>query len=138
MIRLRRGRRRASLLEMTPLVDVVFLLLIFFLLTSTSMQHSMDVQLPRTRSGTAGAVEPVRITIPVEGPVRLNRQPIPLERLGPALRERLRAAPRRGVTIAADRGVAFGRFTRALDLARQAGAGKIRLATGVVPGSSGP
>ncbi len=129
MIRFNRTARKRSFLEITPLVDVVFLLLIFFLLTSTSMLRSMDVDLPGARSAELSQVTSLVISLLADGGIRLDKEAVELEQLGPLLDRRLSGDEPPPLTIEADRRVSFDRFARVLDAARLAGAREINLAT---------
>jgi biopolymer transport protein ExbD len=129
MIRLPRERRHRAILEITPLIDVVFLLLIFFLLTSTSIQRSMDVDLPQARSAELAPPAAVVVSLLADNSVRVDRKTVALEDLAKVLRERLGPEARAPLTIEADRRASFERFARILDQARLAGATQIALAT---------
>ena len=129
MIKFKQSRRSRELLNITPLVDVVFLLLIFFLLTSTSIQRSMDVDLPRARSGEISPSAGVLISLLADGTIRLDRRPVSLQELVDALKARLAPPGGPALTIEADRRASFERFAQVLDVARVAGARQINLAT---------
>lgn len=132
MIKYPRTRKKMTLLDMTPMVDVVFLLLVFFLLTSTSIQHSVDIDLPETRSGVVQPAKPLVVTILPDDTLRINQQTVAWGRLGEVLRSRLDALPKRALTIEADRRAAFGSFARVLDAAKLAGATEISLGTEIL------
>ncbi len=132
MIKFPRTRKKMTLLEMTPMVDVVFLLLVFFLLTSTSIQHSVDIDLPETRSGVVQPAKPLVVTILPDETLRVDQQPVAWRKLGEVLRSRLDALPKRALTIEADRRAAYGSFARVLDAAKLAGATEISLGTAIL------
>jgi len=129
MIRLHQTARHRAILEITPLIDVVFLLLIFFLLTSTSIQRSMDVDLPQARSSEISPPKGIVVTLQADNSLRIDREPIELDGLVGVLRARLGAAEQTALTIEADRRASFERFAQVLDRARLAGARQINLAT---------
>jgi biopolymer transport protein ExbD len=130
MNRLPQPRRARAIVEITPLSDVVFLLLIYFLLTSTSIQRSMDVDLPRVRSGLAAPATGVVVTLRADNSLLLDQAPLELDALVDALRQRLGERGEAPLTIEADRRASFDRFAQVLDRARLAGATQINLATG--------
>jgi biopolymer transport protein ExbD len=132
MIQLTKPRHGRDLLNITPLVDVVFLLLVFFLLTSTSIQRSMDVDLPQARSSEIAPPAGIVVSLLADGTLRLDRQPVSLDELGELLRARFAPGGKPALTIEADRRASFERFAQVLDHARVAGARQINLATGLV------
>ncbi len=132
MIKYTRTRKKLTILDMTAMVDVVFLLLVFFLLTSTSIQHSLDIDLPDTRSGVTQAAKPLVVTIYPDETLVIGQEAVPWDRLGETLQARLAASPERALTIEADRRAPFGLFARVLDAAKQAGAEQISLATEIL------
>ncbi len=105
-------------LNLTPLIDVVFLLLIFFLVATTFAREEveMDLRLPRSESGGAGEAAP-RLVIQVthDGRVLLDRREVTVA----ALRQKLQAAAERNkdqeVLIRGDARVQFGLVAEALD-----------------------
>lgn len=116
--------KRPVRVEMIPLIDMFFLLLVFFMfgLFYMSMQQGLTVDLPSAASA-ASTQEPeaVTITLTAEGRLLLNQDPVTVE----ALAARLRASTARErqalVILNADRQVPHGRVVRVLDAVRQAG-----------------
>lgn len=116
----RRPRRKASI-ELTPLIDVVFQLLVFFILTSSFVQPSLRLDLPT--GGTLDEADPSPIVLEIDGAGRLALDGKTIERA--KLEDELRAAlsdGRTAVRLSGDRGMAYGLFVEALDAARRAGA----------------
>ncbi len=117
--------------QMTPLVDVMFNLLIFVIITAQySHLQSLKVNLPKAVTGASlEKEESVVITITREEAVFLNNQPVPIE----TLKERLGALARREETprviLQADEGSKTGQLVRVMDLASQAGLKKISIET---------
>jgi biopolymer transport protein ExbD len=129
MIKLHAAPRNHSILEITPLIDVVFLLLIFFLLTSTSIQRSMDVDLPEARSSDITPPVGIVVSLLPDNSVHVDQEPVALDALTGVLRERMGGAADVALTIEADRRASFERFAQVLDRARLAGAKQVNLAT---------
>jgi len=116
-----------SEINVTPLVDVVLVLLVIFMVTTTYIvAQSIPVDLPRAASGE-NVVTTLAITIDKKGDIYLEDRKIDLD----TLRERIRAA--RGTSselravIAADREVRHGVFVRVVDVIRQAGVVKFAI-----------
>lgn len=128
-MRLEKGRRRKALINVTSLIDVVFLLLIFFVVTSTFLERpGIDLTLPEAGSGETG-VSVVTVRIVADGQVFVGDRPVPLEELAGVLEGRLRAEETTEVTLEADRSVPHGRVVAAMDAARRAGARGLVVAT---------
>lgn len=116
----RRPRRRSNI-ELTPLIDVVFQLLVFFLLTSSFLQPSLRLDLPR--GGTMDDADPTPILLEIDGDGKLALDGAPIERA--KLREELERAladGRTAVRLSGDSDMTYGIFVEALDAARAAGA----------------
>jgi len=124
MIEFTRRKRVESSLNMAPLIDIVFLLLIFFLLTSTFMRldPGLEVNLPEARSsGIQEAEEPIVIYLTKEHQLYLNIEPVSWEDLKTRLQESLADKPNKAVVLKADAGVPFGLFVKTMDISKQAG-----------------
>ena len=131
-MRFRRIVRRSQLvkgqIDIAPLVDCVFLLLIFFMLTSNFiLQPGIRVRLPRAVTSEVIDSENVVITITSQDLMFLYDKPV---QIGP-LTERLRDAAREGahVLIKADRGTSLGRIVEIWDLCRELGIAQVNIAT---------
>ena len=131
----RRRRGGASLgLNLTPLIDIVFLLLVFFMLTAHFVEErTLAVELPEARtSGADGETRPLTVTIGPRGGIRLDGEAVAPKRLAPALRRHL-AGDRRLVRVRGDRQAAMGRLVKVMDAARAAGAGGVAIAARARP-----
>lgn len=110
-------------LPLTSLVDVVFLLLIFFMVSTAFIDFSrrMDIRLPEAKAGTVSA-ERARMVIEVgrEGRITLNGKEKSLAALEAAL-EATRGTPERTALIRADRRLPYGLIVRIMGICRAAG-----------------
>jgi biopolymer transport protein ExbD len=128
-MRLEKGRRRKALINVTSLIDVVFLLLIFFVVTSTFLERpGIDLSLPEAGS-SASEVAEVSVRIAADGGLYVDASPVTPEQLTEVLGARLREAGTTEVTLEADRRVPHGRVVAAMDAARKAGATGLVVAT---------
>ena len=116
----RRPRRRATI-ELTPLIDVVFQLLVFFLLTSSFVQPSLRLDLPTGGTMDEADTRPVVLEIDGTGRLAIDGEAVEREGLEYALRAAL-SGGRSAVRLSGDRAMAYGIFVEALDAARRAGA----------------
>lgn len=107
-------------LGITPLVDVVLLLLIFYVVTTSFVKPSLDVMLPEAESGAPSSEPaPMVVTITAGGEIRTEGKVVDLDELGARLADL--AEDERRVELRADDGVRHGRVVEVLDVARRNG-----------------
>ena len=118
-----RKRDRDLKIEISPLIDVVFLLLIFFMVTTTFVdQLGLDLKLPESASSYEGKKETNVIWVDKGGKIFLGGEEVPLERLEERLRESLAESERKEVVIKADERGAYGTVFRVIEIAQKSGA----------------
>lgn len=116
-------------INVTPLVDVVLVLLIIFLATSYMIaQQSFKVELPKASQTVATEARTIAIMVKEDGTLMLDGQPISPEALEADLAARVQANPRLQVVVGADEQVAHGRVVTVMDVARRAGVEKLAFA----------
>ncbi len=125
------GRRRiATQLNVTPLVDVVFLLLIFFLLTSSYMvPQSIDLVLPSSRVAAPRPQAPVTVVLDRAGVILVDQRRVTAEALQGVVAEALAAAATDSVTFETDAGVSVQAMLDVLDSVRLGGGRELLLVT---------
>lgn len=134
----RRLKKEASI-DMAPLVDAVFILLLFFVVTSTFKETpGLEIDLPETREAQGVELRDLVVNIaPKDGGsvIYLGETPVTLESLPAELEKELKRRPedKQFVVVQADKSVAFEQVYRVFDIARQAGAKGI-----TVPGTFKP
>ena len=118
-------------IEMIPLIDMFFLLLVFFIfgVFSMSFQEGIVVDLPLAESGITSTEDAVTVSVDAEGRLFLDQAPIALESLTGALRAVARGRTEPLVAIQADRRVPHGTVMAVLDAIRQAGLGRVAFQT---------
>ena len=115
-------------LDMTPLIDVVFLLLIFFMLTSTFIvPPGIKVKLPKAVTAQALEKKQLTITLTRKNEIYLESESISRDRLKEALTEAAKA--KKALLIKADREVEFDHVISIWDLCRTTGITEINIAT---------
>ena len=124
-------QRPRPTLNIAPLIDVVFLLLVFFMLTSTFIEpQAIDLVLPgRAAPQTAPKAETLVVDVTAAGQIRLNGLVLALEQLDSEIAGRLRDTTDGGVTVRAEADVAVQLLVGVMDRVRAAGAANIKLAT---------
>jgi biopolymer transport protein ExbD len=129
--------RGELVLELTPMIDVVFLLLIFFMLATTFMdpEREIDLDLPEAGSSLAREVEHEEIIINVmrDGSLSLGDRHVDRETLAAELERAARVDPNRSVTIRGDRDARHESIVSVMDACGKAGLSN--LAVGTVEGS---
>lgn len=125
-----RGRRAIGALEVTPLVDVVFLLLIFFLLTATYVKNpNFDINLPKASLDQAVSDKrDVVVAIKSDGEIRYENKDISIENLEGILRAQFSENQDSVVVIRADEGTRHGRVVEVMDLAKRVGFARLAVA----------
>ncbi len=117
-----------SQVDIAPLIDVVFLLLIFFMLSSSfTLQSGINVKLPKTVTSDVIKSENVVVTITRENVIYLNDAVITLKELNQALSQF--SGKERPLLIKADRRASVGRVVDVWDLCRNLGIERINIAT---------
>ncbi len=135
MSRARRSRllaRSGPLLDLTPMVDVVFTLVIFFMVSTTfiSLESGLPIDLPQAQNNEAQSAEQPTVTITGEGRIYLAGAEVDETSLIEALRPLLVDRENKTVVMRADQSVAYGLPVRVMDLIKQAGADRVAIATG--------
>ncbi len=129
MISLKPRRRSRVTLPLTALIDIVFLLLIYFLLTSSFIQREgLRLSLPEAESGKPVKPE-VTLYVNQEGEILFKGRKWSKDSLVEALRQELTVEEEKTVTVEADRRAPLEAVVSAMDAARLAGAQNLNLAT---------
>jgi biopolymer transport protein ExbD len=122
-----RPKRVSARLDMAPLIDVVFLLLIFFMLTSSFLQPSIPLALPQASSQNEHPPAPVFVSVDAAGVVYVNQQPVERTAFITTLQDLLTGREDRTVNFRGDRTMPYEVFVGLMDEARQAGAGQFNI-----------
>jgi biopolymer transport protein ExbD/biopolymer transport protein TolR len=125
------GRTQSSLadINVTPLVDVVLVLLIIFMVTAPVLQSGIEVSVPHTKTVKEITEERLVITIDRQQRVFLGNDPINIHQIGPQLRKTIRDPEGQSVFVRADEEVPFGAFATVMDAVKQAGITNVSIVT---------
>jgi biopolymer transport protein ExbD/biopolymer transport protein TolR len=125
------GRTSSSLAEInvTPLVDVVLVLLIIFMITAPVLQSGIDVSVPKTRTVTEVTEQRVVVTINKDQQVFVGDQLVNIHDLGPRLHQDGTDPAHQIIYLRADEGVPFGVFASLMDAVKQAGITNVSIVT---------
>ncbi|MBF0530990.1 MAG: protein TolR [Deltaproteobacteria bacterium] len=119
-----------SEINVTPLVDVMLVLLIIFMVTAPMMTQGMDVALPKVDAGamrTEG--ERVVITMNTQGEIFLDEFKVPIEDLGLKVKRVMEVKGSQQVYLRADQGIPYGQVAKVMSEVRQAGINNLGLVT---------
>ena len=125
------GRTQSSLadINVTPLVDVVLVLLIIFMVTAPVLQSGIEVEVPHTKTVKEITEERLVITIDRHQKVFLNNDPININQIGAQLHKRIRDPQGQSIFIRADEDVPFGAFATVMDSVKQSGITNVSIVT---------
>jgi biopolymer transport protein ExbD len=120
---------RRPRIEMLPLIDIVFLLLVFFIyaMLSMALHRGLPVRLPVSSQSEVERELVLSVTVRADGGVFVDRVAVPLESLTELLRRRAMNSGEPGVLLFADRSVSCQQLFEVLDRIRKAGIARISL-----------
>ena len=130
-MQMRGGKKRGSLIiNLTSLIDVLFLLLIFFMVSTTFLsQPAIKLELPKAENAEIVRQTPTVVYIDPYGHVYLNDEPMEPALLGEALKMRLAGDLEKSVVLKADSRVSHGTVIDVLDVIKGAGVKKLVIST---------
>jgi biopolymer transport protein TolR len=125
------GRTQSALadINITPLVDVVLVLLIIFMVTAPILQSGIEVNVPKTRTVKEITQERLVITINKDQRVFLGNDAININQIPATLRQKIRDPRGQSIFIRADENVPFGAFATVMDAVKQSGMTNVSIVT---------
>jgi biopolymer transport protein TolR len=137
-----KGSEPMSEINVTPMVDVMLVLLVIFILTAPLMASSIKLDLPKTDAAKASeAPKFVTLVVDKAGQIFLNDKPIGLSELKTSLAQTAVQSPDTEVQLRADEAVPYGKIVEVMGAAQKAGLNRIGFvadAPGSAPGSASP
>lgn len=131
------GEESGGTINLTPLIDMVFILLIFFLVTTSFIRESaVAVQRPRAASATPAQNADVIVTIAADEQIWLNDAAVDIRLLRTRIEQLGLAGPARSAIILADTKASTGLLVKVMDQLRLAGFVNISVAASAAPDSS--
>ncbi len=116
--------------DISPLIDMVFILLIFFMVSTTFVKDmKLDLNRPSASTATTASTKAVRLYIDNSGATYLDGQPIQVWVIQSRLRELMNASSERSVLVVTDGNVPAQRLVEVVDEARRSGAEDVGVAT---------
>lgn len=129
-MRIQRRSLKKARIEIIPMIDTIFFLLVFFMISTLSMAQyrGMPVNLPKAASGQQSPAESAAVTIDNQARLFLNKQAVDKAALGNLLRQELAKNADLLVVINADDGVEHGHVVEVMDIARSANVARMAIA----------
>ncbi len=127
----RRRNIETPRIDLTPMIDVVFLLLIFYMITTTFIESpGLIIDLPKSSAQQIKKVDKdVHVYLTAEGEIFLQKQPVSLVELKQRILQYGETAKLRTFLLMADKGALHGQVIQLIDAAKAAGFGKLAIAT---------
>ncbi|WP_455376379.1 ExbD/TolR family protein [Kaarinaea lacus] len=130
MLRFPTKTRTRPTIHLTALIDIVFLLLIFFLLASTFVEQvGLNIEIPEVESEGEGLLPELIVQVDQDGKLFVDDTNVNLRQLTTVLKMRIQSLGKDTVVIHADRRTQYDNVAQAIDAAKLAGARNIMLVT---------
>ncbi|MBN2001030.1 biopolymer transporter ExbD [candidate division KSB1 bacterium] len=127
-------RKKSQGINITSLIDVMFILLIFFMVSSSFIeQPGMKLELPTTKSQEVAKIENLVIYISKEGDIQLNEIPVALENLPEEIKKLVPQLDEKTIILKADKESAHGLIVQVMDISKRNGLEKIVIGTKIEP-----
>jgi biopolymer transport protein TolR len=125
------GRTQSSLadINVTPLVDVVLVLLIIFMITAPVLQSGIEVSVPKTKSVKEITEERLVISIDKQQRVYLGNDAVNINEIGEKLHQKIRDPQNQYIFVRADENVPFGAFATVMDAVKSSGITNVSIVT---------
>jgi biopolymer transport protein ExbD/biopolymer transport protein TolR len=125
------GRTQSALadINVTPLVDVVLVLLIIFMVTAPILQSGIEVNVPKTKTVQEITQERLVISIDKQQRVYFGNDPVNINEIGARVRQKIRDPQNEAVYLRCDQDVPFGAYAVVLDSLKQAGITQVSVVT---------
>ncbi|MCE3003358.1 MAG: biopolymer transporter ExbD [Xanthomonadaceae bacterium] len=134
MIRRERKATEATV-DLTPMIDMTFILLIFFMVATTFQKDlKIDINRPGASTGQVASTKAVKIYVDKQGQAYIDGEPVQVWVIQSRLRDLLKGQSQKSVLVVTDEIVPSGKLVEVVDQARLAGAEDIGVATGVEAG----
>jgi len=134
-MRLRKKESSVQDIDISPLIDMVFILLIFFMVSTTFVKDmQLDIDRPQASTQTAASTKAIRVFIDNSGDVYLNSEPVRVWVLQSLLKDELSQSTQKSVLVVTDTQVPAGKLIEVVDQCKLAGAKDVGVATEVEVG----
>jgi biopolymer transport protein ExbD len=129
-MRYRNQTEEEAQIDISPLIDMVFILLIFFMVTTTFVKDmKLDLERPSAASGVSASAKAIRVFIDIQGDVYVDNQQVRIYSLQSKLRDMLRVSTDKSVLVVTDENVPAKTVLRVVDQSKLSGATDVGVAT---------
>jgi biopolymer transport protein ExbD len=129
-LKFKRRERYAIVAPLTSLIDIVFMLLIYFLLTTNFMvEEGIKIKLPQANAAAPQTQQEITVYVDKQGQSYLMDEKVAADQLFTRISEMIGNDPDRLVVVKADRVVVLNKAVKLMDIVKAAGAGRLCLAT---------
>ena len=129
-MRFRQRKSQEIGVDMSPLIDMVFILLIFFMVSSTFVKDmKLDLNRPGASSASKASSKVIRVYIDNTGDTFVDTQPVKVWAIQGKVRDMLRTSVESSVLVVTDDGIEVNRLIEVVDQCRMAGAKDVAVAT---------
>ena len=116
-------------INMTPMIDVMLVLLIIFMVAAPMLTTGVDVKLPESRTGKSLESEALVVTLARDGALEFDRRMVNEAGLRAALGKKAAEARKRPILVRADHNIPYGRVIAVVDMIREAGFSQVGFVT---------
>lgn len=131
-MKIRRRLKRTAVADMTPMIDIIFQLVIFFMISSVfNTAPGIDIKLPQGESAQTLEITPLTITVTESEEIFLNKNTVPIENLKDALRKYKESIDDKtnNVVLKGDQSISYGIFVEIMGILRATGFDQINIIT---------
>ena len=129
-MRYREKKESIQDINISPLIDMVFILLIFFMVSTTFVKDmKLDLERPTASSSSTASTKAIRLYIDNQGGIFLDGEPVRVWVIQSRIRDLMDTSTEKSVLVVTDDGVPAGRLVEVVDQARLAGATDVGVAT---------
>lgn len=129
-MRYRNQEEKEGQIDISPLIDMVFILLIFFMVTTTFVKDmKLELSRPQAASASAASTKSTRVFIDQFGDIYVDNQPVRIYSLQSKLRDMLRVSTDKSILVVTDENVPAKRVIEVVDQCRLSGATDVGVAT---------
>jgi biopolymer transport protein ExbD len=125
-----RKEKKGTGVDLSPLIDVVLSLVIFFILSTTFLhKHGMKLELPKSKTGEVAADTRILVTVDKGGSIFVAKTQVKEEELKSVLQDMLKTAQDKRIMLRADSKLEYGKIVKIMDIVRDSGANGLTIAT---------
>ena len=123
-----RHKKTSMALDMAPLIDVVFMLLLFFILTSSFIRPSIALNMPEASNKEKLEKQDIILSVDKDNNIYLNRQKVSLNELEGLLKQKLAHSKGKRIIFQGDENILYKKFVNVLDIVKRSGVKDINIA----------